>query len=80
MLTQKKALQHGKPVVHFDMEKVTVGEGIDLLKAFILDNSVEALNVAGSRGSKDPDIYGKTFQVVEGSIVIFELFAHPSSE
>jgi len=67
-LTRKKALQHDKPVMHLDMGKVAVAKGIELLKAFIHENEIEILNVAGSRGSKDPEIYGKAFQVVEKSI------------
>jgi hypothetical protein len=69
LLTKKKAIQHGKPVLHLDMEEATVEEAADLLKDFIQKNEIEILNVAGSRGSKDPEIYGKTFGVVERSIV-----------
>jgi hypothetical protein len=47
------------------MAKVTATEGVDLLETFIRENSIEVLNVAGSRGSKDPEIYGQTFRVVE---------------
>jgi hypothetical protein len=68
LLTQKKAIEHGKPVIHFDMEKVTVEEAAILLKDFIQENGIEVLNVAGSRGSKDSEIHGKAFQVVEKSI------------
>lgn len=68
LLTRKKALQHGKPVMHLDMGKVAVVKGIELLKAFINENEIEILNVAGSRGSKDLEIYSKAFQVVEKSI------------
>ena len=68
-MTQKKAIQHGKPVIHLDMGKVTVDEGVALLGAFIHENGIEVLNVAGSRGSKDPEIYDKTFQVIEKSII-----------
>ena len=69
LLTQKNAILHGKPVIHLDMAKVTATGGVDLLKDFIRENSIEVLNVAGSRGSKDPEIYGKTFQVIEKSII-----------
>ncbi|MFT5731074.1 MAG: hypothetical protein ACI8PB_005267 [Desulforhopalus sp.] len=44
-------------------------EGGTLLGAFIRENGIEVLNVAGSRASKDPDIYGKSFQVIEKSIM-----------
>ncbi len=64
LLTQKKAIEHNKPLIHLDLNKITVEVAVDLLKDFIQDNGVEVLNVAGSRGSKDQEIYGKTFQVV----------------
>jgi predicted Rossmann-fold nucleotide-binding protein len=64
LLTQKKAIEHDKPLIHLDFDKVTVEKAVDLLKDFIQEKSVEILNVAGSRGSKDREIYGKTFQVI----------------
>jgi hypothetical protein len=69
LLTQKKAILHDKPVIHLDMNKITVVEAVHLLTAFIRENSIEVLNVAGSGGSKDPEIYGQTFQVVEKAIL-----------
>ena len=42
-----------------------------LLQQFIQENGVEILYVAGSRGSKDPELYGKTFGVVEMIVVEF---------
>jgi hypothetical protein len=71
LLTQKKAVEHGKPVIHLDMGEVTMEEAVALLRGFIQENDIEILNVAGSRGSKDPEIYGKTFTVLEMSIVEF---------
>lgn len=72
LLTQEKAIQHDKPVIHLDMGKLTVDEGVGLLDVFIHENRIELLNIAGSRGSKDPEIYDKTFQVVEKSIIKLE--------
>lgn len=71
LLTQKKAIQHGKPVIYLDMGEIEVEAAVDMLSALILENQVEVLNVAGSRGSKDPNIYGKAFQVIEKSIINF---------
>lgn len=68
LLTEKKAIQHGKPVIHLDMDEIVSEVAVDLLSTFILENRVQVLNVAGSRASKDPDIYGKTFQVIEKSL------------
>lgn len=69
LLTQKKALQNSKPVIHLDMNKITVDRAVELLKVFIDENRIEILNVAGSRASKDHEVYDKTFQVVEKSIM-----------
>jgi hypothetical protein len=69
LFIQKKAIEHGKPVIHLDMDKVTVDEGSTLLIAFTQENGIEMLNVAGSRASKDLDIYGKTFLVIEKNFI-----------
>ncbi|MCP3890815.1 MAG: hypothetical protein GY702_18375 [Desulfobulbaceae bacterium] len=65
LLTCKKAVEHGKPVIHLDMGKLSVEETSALLKNFVEDNDIEILNVAGSRASEDMLIYEKTFQVIE---------------
>jgi len=56
-------------VIHLEVSKVIALEAVDLLTAFIQKNGIEVLNVAGSRGSKDPEIYGQTFQVIEKAIL-----------
>lgn len=70
LLTRKKAIQHDKPVIHLDMDKLSVDEAGELLKGFVDENGIEVLNVAGSRASKDELIYEKTFKVVEDTISI----------
>ena len=69
LLTRKKAISHGKPILHLDMSKMSVDEAVGLLMAFVDENGIEVLNVAGSRASKDSEIYGKTFEVVEGAVI-----------
>jgi hypothetical protein len=66
LLTRQKAVEHCKPVIHLDMDKLSVPEAIGLLKEFVANNDIDILNVAGSRASKDSEIYGKTFEVVGG--------------
>jgi len=65
LLTRQKAYEHDKPVFHLDMARLSVEEAADLLADFLLENGIEVLNVAGTRGSEDPDIYGKTILVLE---------------
>jgi len=69
LLTQKKVFQHDKPILQLDMDKVTVNEAVGILSDFIKENTINVLNVAGSRASKDNLIYEKTSEVVEGAIV-----------
>ena len=68
LLTRKKALQHGKPVLHFDLSKTTAADVVQELVGFIEQNDIEVLNVAGSRGSKDPAIYDKVFEIMVVSL------------
>ena len=66
LLTLKKAVEHDKPVLHLDMEKVRVDDAVELLKGFIDENRIGVLNIAGSRASEDSEIYDRTFEVVGG--------------
>jgi predicted Rossmann fold nucleotide-binding protein DprA/Smf involved in DNA uptake len=64
LLTQKKAIEHGKPVIHIDLKALDSGEAVTALLQFVKKNNVEVLNVAGSRASKDERIYGAVFEIV----------------
>ncbi len=55
-------------MTNHNVAEVGKDEAVGLLTAFINDNWIYVLNVAGSRASKDPEIYDKTFAVVEGAI------------
>jgi len=68
LLTRKKAVQHGKPVLHLDLSKLNLDEATTLLRDFLATHDIRILNVAGSRASKDPLIYEKTVVVIEKSI------------
>jgi hypothetical protein len=69
LLTRKKALEHDKPTLLINLSKMSMDEAVDLLDSFIKENKIEILNVAGSRASKDPLIYEKTFEVMEKYIL-----------
>ncbi len=68
LLTRNKAVEHNKPLLHLDMDMLTVDEGAELLKRFIEDKQIGILNVAGSKASKDYRIYGVTILVLETAI------------
>lgn len=65
LLTKKKAIEHSKPVLHLDMLDHNVEGAAALLQQFIQNHSIQVLNVAGSRASKDKKIYAATFSVID---------------
>lgn len=68
LLTQKKALQHKRPVLHLDLHQVDAGRAAALLVDFVHAHRVEVLNIAGPRASGDPYIYDAAFSVLEAAL------------
>jgi predicted Rossmann-fold nucleotide-binding protein len=64
LFTRKMAVQHRRPVIHVDLEKVTSQQAVQVLTDFVEENALEVLNVAGSRGSKDPALYDKVLHIM----------------
>lgn len=55
--TFKYAKKHNKPSIHLDMTRLPVDEAVREMLQWIKENKIQILNVAGPRGSKDPEIY-----------------------
>jgi len=67
-LTRKQALKHGKPLLHLELSATMEGNVVQTLRTFIEENDIQVLNVAGSRGSRDPALYGKVFKIIVEAI------------
>ena len=67
-LTQKLAIQHGKPWLHVDMSKLSVDSAAKQLREWIDGNDIDVLNVAGAKASKDPEIYQETVAVLAAAL------------
>lgn len=52
--TQDYAKKHGKPVLH--LSRAIPGNHGRVLNSFLVAHQVKVLNVAGSRGSKEPEV------------------------
>ncbi|CAG37123.1 conserved hypothetical protein [Desulfotalea psychrophila LSv54] len=65
LFTRSKARQHNKPVLHIDLDKRGLSEAALILSLFLRKNRVKVVNVAGTRASKDPAIYRKTYAVLD---------------
>ncbi len=68
LLTKKLATRHNKPCTHINLATVDEFEAAVILNSFILDYTVEILNVAGPRASHDPGIYRDVKAILETMI------------
>jgi hypothetical protein len=63
--TKEYADKHKRPCLHINLNEIPVNEASPLIAGWIFKYDIEVLNVAGSRASKDPKIYEKTFHVID---------------
>lgn len=63
-LTERLAQEHGKPLLHLDLETMSPPQAASLLEDWLTDNDITVLNVAGARASTDPAIYVATVRVL----------------
>jgi hypothetical protein len=66
-LTKKYAKQHSRPCLHIDLHKTNAFKASLDINAWIEENSISVLNVAGSRASKDPKIYDAVMGILESA-------------
>ncbi|MEJ2688633.1 MAG: putative molybdenum carrier protein [Deltaproteobacteria bacterium] len=71
-LTEKLAQKHGKPLLHLNLDKISLTDAARRLHCWLAANEIEVVNVAGTRASTDPEIYDATVQVLELALCIFK--------
>ena len=63
--TRKMALRHGKQMLHIDLSLHSNSlDTASLVSSWLQMNKIEALNVAGPRASKDPNIYAEALALL----------------
>ena len=60
------ARRHRKPWLHLRLDAMSDREAMERLHAFVTGHGIRTLNVAGSRASKEPELYDRTFSIVSG--------------
>jgi hypothetical protein len=63
-LTLDLAVRLGKPVLHIDLEQEPVEVAARRIREWLSESRPAVLNVAGPRGSEDPEVYGLTRAVL----------------
>ena len=69
-LTRKLAQKHNLPYLHINLNKTPAFIAASEINAWIIEHGIEILNVAGSRASKNPNIYQDTMYIIEGVILL----------
>lgn len=64
-LTVDLAQKHCRPFLHLDLTSMSMAYAGRMLVSWLADNGIKVLNVAGTRGSKDPEIYEGTVKLLE---------------
>ena len=67
-LTSNYATKQNKPVLHLDLDDVSELAAIESLIDWIYKHNIETLNVAGSRESKDENIYDDVHSIIKSII------------
>ncbi len=75
-LTGNLAKEHGKPLLHLDLEKMSRPDAARLLYGWLADNDIAVVNVAGARASTDPGIYEATAEVLDLAFRIRKIENH----
>jgi hypothetical protein len=73
--TAEFAAKHRKPWIHLAQRASSYESPARLLQQFVEENSVQVLNVAGTRGSKEPDVWRFAYETLEAAF--FWDKAHP---
>lgn len=76
--TRKMAIKHQRPWLHIDLSQTPAFKAATLIRAWLDENQIAVLNVAGPRASKDDHIYSAVFKLIE-SVRYLEIMDMASS-
>jgi hypothetical protein len=66
-MTRQLAKKHKRPWMHVDLEKTNFSKAAMEVRAWVTQDHITVLNVAGPRGSKDPEIYEDTRKLLKAA-------------
>lgn len=67
---RKMAMHYERPWLHIDLNRIITFKAARKIRLWIKNHKIEALNVAGPRASKDPEIYRDTVEILETAFYI----------
>jgi hypothetical protein len=64
-LTAELAKLYRKPWIHIDLKIISYPKAAGMIREWIRHNGINVMNVAGTRASKDPEIYRAATELLE---------------
>ena len=68
--TRKMAMHHRRTWLHLDLNRMIAFRAAKTIRTWLRSHTIEVLNVAGPRASKDPEIYQDTVKILETAFYI----------
>jgi hypothetical protein len=65
--TAEFAMKHRKPWIHVARQAASYEDPALTLQRFVEENSVRELNIAGTRASKEPDVWRFAYETIEAA-------------
>ncbi len=75
--SRKMAMKHNRPCLHIDLSQTPAAVSSAKINTWIIENTIEVLNVTGSRASEDGDVYKDTAGIIEDTILLSLVKAKP---
>jgi len=77
--SQKMTDKHNCPSLHIDLNKIPAFIAALKMNAWVVENNIEILNVAGPKTSEDPNIYKATMDILESAYYLSQVEDKPLS-
>lgn len=71
--SRRMAEKHRRPWIHIDLDITTALDAALKISSWAIENRIRVLNIVGSSAVKDPPIYSKTKEIVEGIIYLIQI-------
>ena len=68
-ITIKYAEKHKRPWFHMDIDTATAEQAAEKILVWIEKEHIKNLNIAGSRGSKNPVIYKRVYEIIKKMLI-----------
>ena len=70
----KMVEKHRRPWIHIDLDITAPLDAVLKIRSWIVEETIEVLNVGGTNAGEDQQLYEKTKEIVEGTICLIQIY------